>query len=108
MRQSSQRFSLSPLLSLEVSSQVIAALSNEIEVFIATAAHSPLFMPLALMTLVLMKTVLQLGLYLIGYSAYGADDFSRSLNADFGCTIVDSISGGRAAWFGGAGWLPFS
>ena len=45
------------------SPQVIAALSNKIEIFIATAAHSPLFMPLALMTLVLMKSVLQLGLY---------------------------------------------
>ena len=55
-----------------------------------------------------MKTVLQLGLYLIGYSAYGADDFSRSLNADY-WLYYRRFDLGWEGWLGlgGSGWLPF-
>jgi uncharacterized membrane protein len=90
-------------------SQVVAGLANQIDVFISSAAHSPLFIPLSLTTLVLMKTVLQLGLYLIGYTAYGADDFSRSLNADY-WLYYRRFDLGWEGWLGlgASGWLPFS
>ena len=88
---------------------VVADLANKIEVSISTAAQLPLFMALALATLGLMKTVLQLGLYLIGYTAYGADDFARSLSADY-WLYYRKLDLGWDGWLGlgGSGWLPFS
>ncbi len=89
--------------------QVVVGVSDRIEIFVSTAAHSPLFIPLSLTTLVLMKTVLQLGLYFIGYAAYGADDFSRSLSADY-WLYYRKLDLGWDGWLGlsGSGWLPFS
>ena len=73
-----------------------AGLADKFEVLTLTMARTPFFVPLSLTTLVLAKTSLQLGLYLIGYSAYGADDFSRSLSADYWLYFVGSISAGTA------------
>jgi Dolichyl-phosphate-mannose-protein mannosyltransferase len=89
--------------------QLVTSLSNQTEVFISTAARMPLFTPLSLATLVSMKTVLQLGLYLIGYAAYAADDFSRSLSADY-WLYYRKLDLGWDGWLGlsGSGWLPFS
>jgi uncharacterized membrane protein len=61
------------------------------------------------MMLILAKTVLQLGLYFIGYAAYGADDFSRSLSADY-WLYYRRFDLGWEGWLGlgASGWLPFS
>ncbi|MGE5305026.1 MAG: glycosyltransferase family 39 protein, partial [Alphaproteobacteria bacterium] len=55
-----------------------------------------------------MKTIFQIGLYLAGYAAYGADDFSRSLNADY-WLYYHRFDLGWEGWLGlgGSGWLPF-
>jgi hypothetical protein len=72
------------------------------------AAQLPWFIPVSITTLILMKTVLQVGLYILGYSAYGADDFSRSLNADY-WLYYRRFDLGWEGWLGlgGSGWLPF-
>jgi len=89
--------------------EVVAGFSGKIEVFLSTTVQFPLFIPLSLTTVILMKTVLQLGLYLIGYSAYGADDFSRSLSADY-WLYYRRFDLGWEGWLGlgASGWLPFS
>ena len=88
---------------------VVANLANKIDVLSATAGQSPFFIPLSLTSLVLIKTTLQLGLYLIGYTAYGADDFARSLSADY-WLYYRKLDLGWDGWLGlgGSGWLPFS
>jgi len=88
--------------------QVVDRLANRIAAFTLTVAPVPLFLPLSLTTLILMKTILQLGLYFAGYSAYGADDFSRSLNADY-WLYYRRFDLGWEGWLGlgGSGWLPF-
>src|SRR5262245_7624414 len=88
--------------------QVVAGWGDKVETLIATSAQLPLFIPLSLITLVLMKTLFQLGLYILGYSAYGADDFSRSLNADYWLSYR-RFDLGWVGWLGlgGSGWLPF-
>src|SRR5262245_46213534 len=48
----------------------VASLSRTVDAIRPAAAESPLVMALALTVLVLAKTVLQLGLYLLGYRAY--------------------------------------
>ena len=65
-------------------------------------------MPLLLTSVILMKTVLQLGLYLVGYTAYSADDFGRTLKADYWLQHP-GFDLGREGWvgLGGSGWLPF-
>jgi Dolichyl-phosphate-mannose-protein mannosyltransferase len=77
--------------------------------YLGTAARSPLFVPLSLTALVLAKTVLQLGLYFVGYATYGADDFARSLSADY-WLYYRRFDLGWNGWLGlyGNGWLPFS
>jgi len=87
---------------------VVAGWGDKVETFISTTAQLPWFIPLSLTTLILMKTVLQLGLYILGYSAYGADDFSRSLNADY-WLYYRRFDLGWEGWLGlgGSGWLPF-
>jgi len=88
---------------------VIDALCGKIGTLRSAAAASPLFVPLCLTSLILMKTVLQLGLYALGYAAYGADDFSRSLNADY-WLYYRRFDLGWEGWLGlgESGWLPFS
>jgi len=87
---------------------VVAGWGDKVETLISTAAQMPWFIPLSLATLILMKTVFQFGLYLLGYSAYGADDFSRSLNADY-WLYYRRFDLGWEGWLGlgGSGWLPF-
>ena len=46
-------------------------------------AQFPVFIALALASLILAKTVLQLGLYALGYSYYSGDDVGRTLRAAF-------------------------
>ena len=88
--------------------RVVAGWGDKVETLISTAAQVPWFIPLSLTTLILMKTVFQLGLYILGYSAYGADDFSRSLNADY-WLYYRRFDLGWEGWLGlgGSGWLPF-
>jgi Dolichyl-phosphate-mannose-protein mannosyltransferase len=88
----------------------ITALSDWVGVVRRTAAaRCLLFVLLSLTTLVLMKTVLQLCLFLFGYAAYGADDFSRTLSADY-WLYYRRFDLGWEGWLGlgGSGWLPFS
>jgi Dolichyl-phosphate-mannose-protein mannosyltransferase len=87
---------------------IVARFSQRMDAFAQLAAPLPLFIPLSLTTLVLTKTVLQLGLYFIGYTAYGADDFSRSLSADYRL-YHRTLDLGWDGWLGlsGSGWLPF-
>jgi hypothetical protein len=47
------------------------------------ASAGPSFVPLVLVTLVSLKTVLQLTLFAFGYSLYEADDFARALKSDY-------------------------
>jgi hypothetical protein len=77
-------------------------------VLLAGAAGSPLTVPLTLVALIGVKTALQLLLYGAGYTSYGADDFSRSLNADY-WLYFKRLDFGWEGWLGlsGAGWLPF-
>ncbi|MGE0813586.1 MAG: glycosyltransferase family 39 protein [Vicinamibacterales bacterium] len=61
-----------------------------------------------LATIVAAKTALQFGLYFLGYRAYGADDFSRALTADY-WRQFHRLDFGWEGWLGlsGSGWLPF-
>lgn len=86
----------------------VKAFARKIDAIALEASTARLFIPLSLTTLILMKTVLELGLYLIGYSAYGADDFGRSLKADY-WLHYRRFDLGWDGWLGlgGTGWLPF-
>ena len=60
----------------------VTILAKGIEAIRAVAAQIPGLTAVFLALVVLVKTVLQLSLYLIGYRAYAGDDFSRALQAD--------------------------
>jgi dolichyl-phosphate-mannose-protein mannosyltransferase len=62
--------------------RVFSRIATATKGFISSAAKLPLFTTLFLGAVMLMKAVLQLNLYLIGYRAYIGDDFSRALKAD--------------------------
>ena len=83
--------------------------SKKIEAFISAAAQLPLFIPVSLTALILMKTVLQFGLYFVGYEVYAADDFGRALKADH-WLYHRKFDLGWDGWLGlsQTGWLPFS
>jgi len=87
---------------------LVGVVAEKLGVSFLTIGRSRFTVPLILSTLVLAKTLLQLGLYWIGYSAYGADDFSRSLNADY-WLYYRRFDLGWEGWLGlgGSGWLPF-
>jgi hypothetical protein len=89
--------------------QAVRSLSTKAEGLVSGAAQLPLFIPLSLTALVLMKTVLQFSLYLAGYAAYAADDFGRSLSADY-WLFYRKFDLGWEGWLGlgESGWLPFS
>jgi hypothetical protein len=82
-----------------------ASFSRRIAAFIASAAQTPLFIPALLALLILLKTVLQLCLYLSGYYTYSADDFGRILVTE------EWFHDENLGWKGwlrlGAPWLPF-
>jgi hypothetical protein len=86
----------------------LARLWKRTEAVLSSAAQSPLFVPLLLTTLVLMKTALQLAVYFAGYAAYAADDFGRSLKADYWLQFK-RFDLGKEGWLdlGLSGWLPF-
>jgi hypothetical protein len=89
--------------------EIIARAYVGARTYLGAAARSPLFVPLSLTALVLAKTVVQLGLYFVGYATYGADDFARSLSADY-WLYHRQFDLGWSGWLGlyGNGWLPFS
>jgi len=68
---------VSPVI-LWIYPDAITRFSKMVEGFISTAAQVPGFTAVSLAVLVLMKTVLQLSLYLMGYKAYAGDDFARA------------------------------
>ena len=76
-----------------------------------SAAETATWAPLVLVTLVSMKTVLQLGLFFVGYTLYEADDFARALRADYLVQFHKLDPGwdlGYLALVSGSGQLPFS
>jgi hypothetical protein len=75
----------------------------------ASAERQPLLIPMVLIALILGKTVLQLVLYMTGYTAFSADDFGRPLSAAFWLRY-QKFDLGMDGWLGlaGSGWLPFS
>lgn len=83
-------------------------LPRPIQVLMANAPETSSAIALILTSVVFVKTLLQLSLYSHGYSAYGGDDFSRSLNADY-WLYHRTFDLGWSGWLGlgGAGWLPF-
>lgn len=70
-----------------------------------SAEQRPSIVVVALALLVLAKTVIQFLLYRNGYVAYGADDFARTLSADY---WLHHGGGSGDSWLGFAGsvWLP--
>jgi hypothetical protein len=89
--------------------QAVATFTNKVDALSRDLARSPLFIPLALTLLVLMKTVLQLGLHFTGYVNYAGDDFGRTLSAAY-WLHYRKFDLGMDGWLGlaGSGWLPFS
>jgi dolichyl-phosphate-mannose-protein mannosyltransferase len=87
---------------------LVEILPARVSVLLAVAATSPVAVPLTLVALIAGKTALQLLLYAVGYTSYGADDFSRSLNADY-WLYFKRFDFGWEGWLGlsGSGWLPF-
>jgi dolichyl-phosphate-mannose-protein mannosyltransferase len=61
--------------------RVVSKIARATNGFISAAAKLPLFTTLFLGGVVLVKTVLELSLYLIGYRAYSGDDFGRALKS---------------------------
>ena len=89
--------------------QAIDRFAARLDAIGAGAAAQPLLMPLAVISLILATIVLQLMLYMTGYSAFSPDDFSRPLSAAFWLRDP-KIDLGMDGWLGlaGSGWLPFS
>jgi hypothetical protein len=87
---------------------LLAGLLNRAEADLSYLAQSPMFVPLLLTTLVVTKTALQLGVYFAGYAAYAADDFGRTLKADYWLQY-HKFDLGQEGWLdlGRSGWLPF-
>jgi Dolichyl-phosphate-mannose-protein mannosyltransferase len=88
---------------------VVRSSSEKIEAFISAAAQLPWFIPLSLTTLVLMKTVLQLTLYLTGYMVYAGDEFARAMRGDYWVQHLEFELGGQVGYLAllGGGQLPF-
>lgn len=89
--------------------RVVTSFARQMERYAAFDSRHALLVPTILTALVLAQTVLQLGLYLLGYTAFSADDFGRPLSAvhwlrnptfDLG---MDGPLG-----LAGSGWLSFS
>jgi hypothetical protein len=85
-----------------------AKLPAAIDGLVSSAGRTPFVAALILATIVLAKTALQLVLWVVGFSAYGADDFSRTLSADY-WLFFKRLYFGWTGWIGlsGSGWLPF-
>ena len=87
---------------------VVAKIAAAIKNFIVAALRVPQFTTFFLISVVLVKSALQLSLYLIGYVAFAGDDFSRSVKADDWLQQIYSKFD-LAAWLNiGLPQLPFS
>src|SRR5215510_12144224 len=69
--------------------RVVTRIATATKDFISSAAKLPLFTMLFLGAVVLVKMVLQLSLYLIGYRAFMGDDFGRALRSDRWLQAID-------------------
>ena len=89
--------------------QWASRLARPMQFLMADVPETSFAITLILTFVVFLKTLLQLSLYSQGYSAYGGDDFSRSLNADY-WLYHRTFDLGWSGWLGlgGAGWLPLS
>jgi hypothetical protein len=87
--------------------RLAARLPAAIDRVASSAGRTAVSAPLVLVVVVLAKTVLQLVLWIVGFSAYGADDFSRTLSADY-WLFFKRLDFGWTGWMGlsGSGWLP--
>jgi len=87
----------------------VEAFAKKIDAFALEASRVRSFIPLCLAVLISVKTVLQLGLYFIGYVNYAGDDFGRTLSAAY-WLHYRKFDLGMDGWLGlaGSGWLPFS
>jgi asparagine N-glycosylation enzyme membrane subunit Stt3 len=88
--------------------RAVSCAAQRLDARVVAAARWPWLIPCGLTIIVLMKTVLQLSLYLIGYTTYSADDFGRALKADYWLQHP-GFDLGQEGWvgLGGTGWLPF-
>ena len=89
--------------------QTVARLAAAIDRVTAAARQFPVIIPLCLTCLILAKTVLQLGLFGLGYTNYSGDDFGRTISAAFWLRY-HKFDLGMDGWLGlaGSGWLPLS
>ncbi len=87
----------------------VARLIARRDAVFAAAARQPALIPIAVTAVILATIVLQLLLYMMGYSAFSADDFGRPMSAAFWLRNP-TIHLGMDGWLGlaGSGWLPFS
>jgi hypothetical protein len=69
--------------------RVVNKVASAVRSFISAAAKLPLFTMQFLAGVVLVRAVLELSLYLIGYRAYSGDDFGRALSADRWLQAID-------------------
>ena len=90
------------------SPQSVERVTDRVGFLVRAASHARLTIPVVLTALVLSKTLLQLCLYSVGYAAYGADDFTRTLSADY-WQYHRTLNIAGDAWLGlsGSTWLPF-
>lgn len=90
--------------------QAVVRLSDRIDRLTGAARQFPVFIALALASLILAKTVLQLGLFVLGYSYYSGDDVGRTLRAAYWLSSPTKMDLGMDGSLGlaGAGWLPLS
>ena len=87
--------------------QVVTKAAAATKGFTSVATRLPSFTMLFLGAVMLVKTVLQLSLYLLGYRAYAGDDFSRAVKADDWFQHV-MLSLDLTAWLNlGRAQLPF-
>jgi dolichyl-phosphate-mannose-protein mannosyltransferase len=64
--------------------------------------------PAVLIALVVAKSAIEIAIYAKGYAAYGADDFARSLSADYVFHhSAPAHAGDGWVGFAGSPWLPF-
>jgi hypothetical protein len=91
------------------SPRIVARFANRLDRAGIIDSGNTLLVPMMLTTLVTTQTILQLVLYLNGYTAFSADDFGRPLSAAFWLRH-QKFDLGMDGWLGlaGSGWLSFS
>ena len=87
--------------------RVITEIGAATKNVISAWAKLPSFTMLFLGAVILVKMVLQLSLFLVGYRFYAGDDFYRAIKADYWLQHV-SFRPDWVAWLSlGSAWLPF-